>query len=127
MSSHAPPAIRTSELTKQYHAITALSGLSMTVESGEIFGFLGPNGAGKTTAVKILVGLTAPTSGEAWLLGEPLGDRETRRRIGYLPELFRYQEWMSAREVLKLHCRLMGMPSGQAAAIDEALSIVGLM
>jgi ABC-2 type transport system ATP-binding protein len=125
--SHSPPAIRTSELTKQYQSITALSGLSMTVESGEVFGFLGPNGAGKTTAVKILVGLTVPTSGEAWLLGEPVGHRETRRRIGYLPELFRYQEWMSACEVLKLHCRLMGMPAAaQAAAIDEALSIVGL-
>jgi ABC-2 type transport system ATP-binding protein len=125
--SDSPPAIRTSQLTKQYGSITALSGLTMTVESGEVFGFLGPNGAGKTTAVKILVGLTAQTSGEAWLLGEPVGHRETRRRIGYLPELFRYQEWMSAREVLMLHCRLMGMPAAaHAPAVDEALNIVGL-
>ncbi|HCG00353.1 MAG TPA: ABC transporter, partial [Chloroflexi bacterium] len=95
--------------------------------AGEIFGFLGPNGAGKTTAVKILVGLTPPTSGEAWLLGERLGDREVRRRIGYLPELFRYQEWMSAREVLILHCTLMGMATaGRSSAIGEALEIVGL-
>jgi ABC-2 type transport system ATP-binding protein len=105
----------------------ALGGLTMTVAAGEIFGFLGPNGAGKTTAVKILVGLTPPTSGEAWLLGERLGDREVRRRIGYLPELFRYQEWMSAREVLILHCTLMGMATaGRSSAIGEALEIVGL-
>src|SRR5438270_12589337 len=94
----ASPAIETRDLAKRYHSVVALAGLTMTVPRGEIFGFLGPNGAGKTTAVKLLVGLTPPTSGEAWLLGERLGDREARRRIGSLPELFRYQEWMSARE-----------------------------
>ncbi len=56
-----------------------------------MFGFLGPNGAGKTTAVKLLLGLTRTTGGDGTVLGHPLGDREARRRIGYLPELFRYQ------------------------------------
>src|SRR5437588_8902628 len=104
------PAIHTQDLAKKYGDITALAGLTMSVPRGEVFGFLGPNGAGKTTAVKLLVGLTRPTAGEAWVLGEAIGDRETRRRMGYLPELFRYQEWMSAHEVLALHCDLMGMP-----------------
>lgn len=120
-------AIHTLELAKRYGGTVALDGLTMSVPRGEVFGFLGPNGAGKTTAVKLLVGLTRPTSGEAWLLGEPIGDRLTRRRIGYLPELFRYQDWMSAREVLKLHCRLAGIPSNRhQPEIDEALEIVGL-
>lgn len=121
------PAIHTADLTKRYRTVTALAGLTMTVPRGEVFGFLGPNGAGKTTAVKLLLGLARPTGGEAWVLGERVGDRETRRRIGYLPELFRYQDWMSADEVLCLHCRLMGMPGGQQrGAIDTALEIVGL-
>jgi ABC-2 type transport system ATP-binding protein len=121
------PAIHTVELGKRFGSTVALDGLTMTVPRGEIFGFLGPNGAGKTTAVKLLVGLSHPTSGEAWVLGEVVGDRETRRRIGYLPELFRYQDWMSAREVLALHCRLMNLPRAQRAGeIDEALELVGL-
>jgi ABC-2 type transport system ATP-binding protein len=105
----------------------ALAGLTMTVPQGEVFGFLGPNGAGKTTAVKLLLGLTGPTSGEGFLLGAPIGDRATRRRIGYLPELFRYQGWLSAREVLALHCQLAGLPRSEwQAEIDHALRTVGL-
>ncbi len=81
----------------------------MTVPRGEVFGFLGPNGAGKTTAVKLLLGLLPPSGGEGFVLGRPLGDREARRRAGYLPELFRYQPWLNAREVLALHCELAGL------------------
>jgi ABC-2 type transport system ATP-binding protein len=99
----------------------------MTVPRGEVFGFLGPNGAGKTTAVKLLVGLTHPSGGEAWVLGAPIGDREARRKIGYLPELFRYQDWLQAREVLSLHCELAGIPRrNRARQIAEALDLVGL-
>ncbi|HEX2179142.1 MAG TPA: ABC transporter ATP-binding protein, partial [Actinomycetota bacterium] len=99
----------------------------MTVPRGEIFGFLGPNGAGKTTAVKLLVGLAPPTAGRAWVLGNPAGDVATRRRIGYLPELFRYQPWMTAYEVLHLHCQLADLPSGgREAEIEHALVTVGL-
>jgi ABC-2 type transport system ATP-binding protein len=99
----------------------------MTVPPGEAFGFLGPNGAGKTTAVKLLLGLAAPTSGEGWVLGKPLGDRSARRRIGYLPELFRYQGWLSAREVLGLHCELAGLPRPTwAGEVQAALEIVDL-
>jgi len=121
------PAIHTIELSKRYRAAVALAGLSMTVGRGEVFGFLGPNGAGKTTAVKLLLGLARPTGGEAMVLGAPAGDIETRRRIGYLPELFRFQSWLTAREVLILHCRLMRMPRQRwAAEADDALHVVGL-
>jgi ABC-2 type transport system ATP-binding protein len=121
------PAIHTLDLAKRYGSTIALAGLTMTVQQGEIFGFLGPNGAGKTTAVKLLVGLARPTSGEAWVLGEPIGDRPTRRRIGYLPELFRYQAWLSAREVLALHCELARLARSRwKGEIDRALETVGL-
>ena len=121
------PAIHAMELSKRYRNTVALDGLSMTVERGEVFGFLGPNGAGKTTAVKLLLGLARPTGGEAMVLGAPAGDRETRRQIGYLPELFRFQSWLTAREVLVLHCRLMQLPRPRwAGEVDEALQTVGL-
>ena len=99
----------------------------MTVPRGEVFGFLGPNGAGKTTAVKLLLGLSRPTTGEGRVLGAPLGDVPARRRIGYLPELFRYQGWMSAREVLALHCELAGLERAEwEPEIRATLDLVGL-
>jgi ABC-2 type transport system ATP-binding protein len=99
----------------------------MRVRRGEVFGFLGPNGAGKTTAVKVLLGLARPTTGSGSLLGAPLGDRAARARVGYLPELFRYQAWLTARDVLGLHADLAGLPrSDRGVAIDEALRTVGL-
>jgi ABC-2 type transport system ATP-binding protein len=123
----AAPAIHTVDLTKRFGSTVALAGLTMTVPRGEIFGFLGPNGACKTTSVKLLLGLLKPTSGEAWLLGEPIGDLGTRRRIGYLPELFRYQGWLDAREVLALHCELAPLPrSTWKEEITAALETVGL-
>jgi ABC-2 type transport system ATP-binding protein len=121
------PAIKTVDLSKRFGRTVAVAGLSMTVPRGEVFGFLGPNGAGKTTSVKLLLGLLTPTSGEAWLLGRPIGDLQTRRRIGYLPELFRYQAWLSAREVLALHCELAPLPrSSWKDEVATALETVGL-
>ena len=121
------PAIHAVALTKSYGHITALSGLSMSVPSGEVFGFLGPNGAGKTTAVKLLLGLTAPSAGDAWLLGEPVAQAQARRRVGYLPELFRYPAWLTPAEVLRYHCALIGMPRAlRSAQVNTALETVGL-
>jgi ABC-2 type transport system ATP-binding protein len=121
------PAIEVTDLRKQYGRIEALAGLSMTVNRGEVFGFLGPNGAGKTTTVKLLLGLARPTSGSGKVLGAPLGDLAARRSVGYLPELFRYQPWLKAREVLTLHGELLGMPrSRRKPAADEVLGLVGL-
>src|SRR5207245_10221872 len=99
----------------------------MTVPRGEVFGCPGPNGPGKTTAVKLLLGLLKPTAGEGWLLGKRVGDLRSRRRIGYLPELFRYQAWLSAAEVLALHCELAPLPrSSWKDEIKTALETVGL-
>ena len=121
-------AVHTQNLAKRYGKTVALAGLTMSVRRAEVFGFLGPNGAGKTTAVKLLVGLAQPTAGDAWVLGAPLGDLGTRRRLGYLPELFRYQGWMKAREVLGLHCELAGLPRSEwKDEIDRALVTVGLL
>ena len=121
------PAIQTVNLSKSFGHTVALAGLTMTVPRGEVFGFLGPNGAGKTTSVKLLLGLLRPTSGQGSLLGRPIGDLRTRRHIGYLPELFRYQGWLSAREVLALHCELAPLPrSSWKDEISTALDTVGL-
>ncbi len=121
------PAIETHELRKQFGKTIALAGLTMTVRPGEVFGFLGPNGAGKTTAVKLLLGLSSPSGGRGSVLGAPLGDVAARRRVGYLPELFRYQGWMTAREVLDLHCELASMPrEAWAAETSAVLDLVGL-
>jgi ABC-2 type transport system ATP-binding protein len=120
-------AVHTQDLAKRYGRTVALAGLTMSVRRAEVFGFLGPNGAGKTTAVKLLVGLARASAGQAWVLGAPVGDLRTRRKLGYLPELFRYQGWMKAREVLALHCELAGIPrSDWSQEIDTALKIVGL-
>ena len=120
-------AVPVEGLRKEYGSKVAVDGVSFRVEHGEIFSFLGPNGAGKTTAVKLLVGLALPTAGEGWVLGAPIGDLQTRRRLGYLPELFRYQGWMKAREVLGLHCELSRMARSEwTKEIDLALDMVGL-
>ena len=118
--------IETNGLSKRFGRVEAVSGLTMTVGRGEVFGFLGPNGAGKTTVVKLLLGLTQPTGGRGSVLGAPMGDRATRRRIGYLPELFRYQPWLSAREILRLHARLRGT-AATVADVDRLLDEVGIL
>ena len=119
--------IETDGLAKRYGRADALVDLTMRVDAGEVFGFLGPNGAGKTTAVKLLLGLARPTRGRGTVLGAPLGDRAARRHIGYLPELFRYQPWLRAREVLELHGRLIGGGIDRSRqAVDRILEEVGL-
>jgi len=121
------PAIVTRDLAKRYGTIQALASLTMTIPRGAVFGFLGPNGAGKTTAVKLLLGLAQPTGGTGEILGHPIGERSSRRRVGYLPELFRYQSWLTAREVLALHCDLAGIDrAAWQREIEDALAVVGL-
>lgn len=121
------PAIDVSGLTKSFGGKLALSGLTMTVPRGEVFGFLGPNGAGKTTAVKLLLGLSRASAGEGAVLGAPLGSLDARRHIGYLPELFRYQGWLRAGEVLGLHGDLARVQrSSLRESIPKVLETVGL-
>lgn len=121
------PAIETSELRKVFGEQAAVKGLTLQVRQGEVFGFLGPNGAGKTTSIKMLLGLVAPTSGHASLLGTPLGDRPTLAQVGFLPEHFRFQDWLTASEFLELHGRLYGMdPPDLRRRSRELLERVGL-
>jgi len=124
----AAPLVEARGLSKVFGDFVAVGGIDFDVRPGEVFGFLGPNGAGKTTVVKLLLGLARPTGGEALVLGAPLGDRETRRQIGYLPELFRFQALLSAREVLRLHCRLLRLPREEWEQEErQALATVGLL
>ena len=119
--------VETVGLGKRYGRTVALDGFDLRVSRGEVFGFLGPNGAGKTTAVKLLLGLVRPTAGSGSVLGRPLGDRAVRARLGYLPELFRYQAWLTAREVLDLHAELAGLPKAKRPAeLGRVLELAGL-
>lgn len=119
--------IDTHSLRKEFGEKVAVADLTLQVEAGEVFGFLGPNGAGKTTSVKMLLSLTSPTSGSAELLGKPLGDREARAKVGFLPEHFRFHEWLQAAEFLDYHGRLYGMsPEQRQEAIPRLLKLVGL-
>jgi len=106
-------AIETQHLRRRFGEKLAVADLSLNVKRGEVFGFLGPNGAGKTTSLKMLLGLIAPTAGRGMLLGRPLGDRGARARVGFLPEHFRFQDWLTGREFLHFHGRLYGL-SGRA-------------
>jgi ABC-2 type transport system ATP-binding protein len=119
-------AVDVRHLAKTYGRVPALCDLTLRVQRGEIFGFLGPNGAGKTTSVKLLVGLARPTAGSGSLLGHRLGDRRARTRLGYLPELFRFPDWLSAREVMGLHARLCGRRIAPGE-IDDTLALVRLL
>jgi ABC-2 type transport system ATP-binding protein len=120
-------AIETSHLRKEYGGKVAVADLSLSVGRGEVFGFLGPNGAGKTTSIKMLLGLAAPTSGEGRLLGEPIGDPSTRARVGFLPEHFRFHDWLSGAEFLHLHGQLYGMSQAdRLRRVPELLERVGL-
>jgi ABC-2 type transport system ATP-binding protein len=120
-------AIETERLCKVFGDVTAVKGLSLEVEQGEVFGFLGPNGAGKTTSIKMLLNLIAPTSGSGMILNHPLGSREVLRKVGFLPEHFRFHEWLSAAEFLRLHGQLYGMGESRLKGrIPELLDQVGL-
>ncbi len=120
-------AIEATHLHKEFNSIIAVDDLTIQVNSGEVFGFLGPNGAGKTTSIKMLLGLIFPTSGQASLLGKPIGNRELRRQIGYLPEHFRFYPWQTGNEFLLLHGRLYGQePSRCKENIPGLLERVGL-
>jgi len=114
-------AIETRRLRRRFGEKLAVAGLDLTVRRGEVFGFLGPNGAGKTTSLKMLLGLLSPTAGSGTLLGRPLGDRAARARVGFLPEHFRFQDWLTGRELLRFHGRLYGLSGPALEAKANAL------
>ena len=117
------PALATHDLTKDYRVgfwrkrpYRALDRLTIDVEPGEVFGFLGPNGAGKTTTLKLLMQLVYPTSGDAEILGRPLGDPSVKRRIGYLPENPYFYDHLTAEELLVYYASLFGIRGAERAA-----------
>src|SRR6202049_4387910 len=121
------PAIEVEGLRKVYKRLVAVDNVSFVMNRGEAFGFLGPNGAGKSTVVKILTGLVAPTQGVVRVLGQPITHRETRRRIGYLPELPTFHRWLQAGEFLEFHGRLYGLHGSLLEKrCHEVLTLVGL-
>ena len=123
----ATSAIETRGLRKAYGRKVALHDLTLTVRPGEVFGFLGPNGAGKTTTIKILTGLVHATSGEARIFGRPVTDRRARAKVGYLPEHFRFHDWLTGARLLDFHGRLAGLSARERQArIPEVLGLVGL-
>jgi ABC-2 type transport system ATP-binding protein len=127
LSQQDNDAVRTEHLRKVFDGKVAVRDLTLTVPRGEIFGFLGPNGAGKSTSIKMLLGLAKPTSGEAYVLGAPSGDVEIRRKIGFLPENFRFYEWLTPAELLHLHGRLCGVDSSALAErVPPLIDLVGL-
>ena len=116
-------AIRATDLTKQFGSTTVVDGLDLAVDSGTVYGFLGPNGAGKTTTMRMLTTLTAPTGGEAAIMGTPVGDRDgVRSHLGYLPEEPPVFDELTGREQLQYTARLRDIPPAEAdARIDEWL------
>lgn len=124
-------AIDFQKLKKTFHTlrgpVEALRGLDLQVRQGEIFGYIGVNGAGKSTSIKVLLGLIRASSGSATVFGEAAGSLAARRKIGYLPEVANYHEFMSAAELLMMHARLAGVPKAlREERCRDALEVVGL-
>jgi ABC-type multidrug transport system ATPase subunit len=118
--------LRCAGLTKRYRGVTALDGLDLTVEPGQVFGFLGPNGAGKTTTLRILLGLVAPTAGQAWVNGRRVPDPGGLAEIGAMIEEPACYPWLTGRRNLEV-LALSGAPlPGPGGAIAAALDRAGL-
>ncbi|HEY0444137.1 MAG TPA: ABC transporter ATP-binding protein [Candidatus Limnocylindrales bacterium] len=126
MADHA--AIATTGLTKHYPGVAALTGLTLEVPAGSIYGFLGPNGAGKSTTIKLLAGLTRPTSGTSSVAGIPVSaGADYRREVGYLAQEPRFYDWMTGRETLRFVTSLYPTDRrSDDSAITALLARVGL-
>jgi ABC-2 type transport system ATP-binding protein len=120
-------AIETQHLRKEYGSNVAVKDLTLQIPQGEVFGFLGPNGAGKSTTVKMLLDLVRPTNGAVKLFGQSPGRPRVRAKVGFLPEHFRFHEWLRASEFLMFHGKLYGMSTTDLKKrIPELLELVGL-
>jgi ribosome-dependent ATPase len=119
----AGEAVQAEGLTRRFGAFTAVDDASFAIRRGEIFGFVGPNGCGKTTTMKMITGLLPPSAGKARLFGRAVkaGDRDLRRRIGYMSQSFSLYRELSVRQNLRLHARLFDIPAGEIGVRMDAL------
>ena len=125
----ATPVVETRGLVKRYGDQLAVAGVDLLVGPGEIYGLVGPNGAGKTTTMKILATLLAPSAGEAYVTGIPVGadPLEVRRRIGYMPDFYGVYDDLRVWEYLDFFARCYGVTANRRPPmISELLEIVGL-
>ena len=118
-------ALTVSGLRKAYGPVQALRGVDVELGTGELFGLLGPNGAGKSTLVKIACGLVRPSGGTVSVCGARAGTPAAQAALGYLAELFRFPDWCTADELLRLHQELSGSTGGRAER-HELLELVEL-
>lgn len=116
-------------LTKQYGSFTAVKNLTLHIPQGDLFGFVGPNGAGKTTTIRIVCGLLKASSGSV-RIGEsqaPIGSKEMKRQIGYVPDFFGVYDNLKVREYMDLYGSMYGMRSRDIEKIsDDLLELVNL-
>jgi ABC-2 type transport system ATP-binding protein len=133
MNNRSTPVLETIGLRKSYcpgvaaKTVTVLESINLTIYRGEVFGILGANGAGKSTTLRILAGLIRPTHGQAWLFDHPVNDPRVRIKIGFLPDIPAFQDYLTAEESLKFSARLAGLRRRDLRSrVDHLLSTFGL-
>jgi Cu-processing system ATP-binding protein len=122
-------ALRLEQVVKRYGELAALDGVSLAVPRGQLFGLIGHNGAGKSTLFKLLLNLITPTAGRLWIAGQEVrgtATRDTRRRVGYLPENLVLYDNLSGMETLQFFARLKGAPLAQCAELLERVGLGGV-
>ena len=118
--------IETTDLTKEYGDVTAVEGIDLRVERGDIHGFVGHNGAGKSTTMQMLMGLVTPTRGEVYIDGEPAGSIAATRKVGYAPQDPEFYESMTGRDYLVYMSKLSGTEGAARERADELLEFLDL-
>lgn len=125
MATKPPPVVELDAVCKRYRDHTALHALSLELVAGNIYALVGPNGAGKTSLLKLIMGLSRPSSGRILLWGRPVGERHApgRGHVGFLPELVSFHGAMTGIETLRFFAKLKGLPPGQCAPLLERVGL----
>lgn len=115
--------VDTRDLHKHFGAVKALNGLDLQLQQGETLGLLGHNGAGKTTLIKLLLGILPPSSGHVTVFGQPPGDSDNKKRIGFLPENVSFYQHLSGGEVITYFARLKGHSKADGLALLQKVGL----